>query len=82
MSGIEVIPQRQLRNDISGVLRRVAGGSTYIITVSGKQVATLTPVDQPRYQRRRPVGELRRVKRVHLAQTTSAILDELREERI
>lgn len=39
------IPQRELRNDVSGVLRRVKGGESLRITVSGNDVADLVPVD-------------------------------------
>ncbi|MCL2803401.1 MAG: type II toxin-antitoxin system prevent-host-death family antitoxin [Micrococcales bacterium] len=82
MSTTEVIPQRQLRNDVSGVLQRVALGRTYIITVRGKEVATLAPVNQPRYKRLRPAGDLRGIKRRSSTQLTSETLDALREERV
>ena len=38
------IPQRELRNDISAVLRRVAAGEEFVVTVSGRPVAELRPV--------------------------------------
>ena len=38
------IPQRELRNDVSSVLRRVAAGEEFIVTVSGQPVAELRPV--------------------------------------
>ncbi|MCL2463905.1 MAG: type II toxin-antitoxin system prevent-host-death family antitoxin [Micrococcales bacterium] len=82
MSAAEVIPQRQLRNDISGVLRRVASGHAYVITVNGQPVATLAPVDEPRYVRLRPVGELRTIERVTSAVPTGATLEELRGDRV
>ncbi len=42
------IPQRELRNQISEVLRRVEQGEKFIVTVSGRPVAELRPLDQPR----------------------------------
>lgn len=38
------IPQRDLRNDVSSVLRRVEAGEEFIVTVSGRPVAELRPV--------------------------------------
>ena len=38
------IPQRELRNDVSAVLRRVEAGEEFIVTVSGRPVAELRPV--------------------------------------
>jgi prevent-host-death family protein len=40
---------RDLRNDPSGVLRRVEGGERFTVTVSGRPVAQLIPL--PRRQR-------------------------------
>jgi prevent-host-death family protein len=37
------IPQRELRNDISAVLRRVEAGEEFVVTVSGRAVAELRP---------------------------------------
>lgn len=42
------IPQRELRNDIASVLRRVAGGEHLRITVRGRPVADLVPVSETR----------------------------------
>ncbi len=39
-----VIPQRELRNDISRVLARVRAGEEFTVTVNGEQVAELVPV--------------------------------------
>ncbi|MGW6426790.1 type II toxin-antitoxin system Phd/YefM family antitoxin [Nocardia sp. NPDC055053] len=44
------IPQRELRNEASRVLREVRGGQSYTITVDGTPVADLIP---HRHQRRR-----------------------------
>lgn len=44
----EVIPQRDLRNDVSAVLRRVAAGESFTVTVRGEPVAEIVPVRRPR----------------------------------
>lgn len=38
------IPARDLRNDVSGVLRRVEAGEHLRVTVSGRPVAELVPL--------------------------------------
>ena len=38
------LPARDLRNDVSAVLRRVAGGERLRVTLRGKPVAELGPV--------------------------------------
>jgi prevent-host-death family protein len=43
------IPLRELRNDTSGVLRRVEDGERFTVTVSGRPVAQLVPL--PRRKR-------------------------------
>lgn len=44
------IPARELRNDVSAVLRRVEAGERLTITVSGREVAELVPLDpRPRF---------------------------------
>jgi prevent-host-death family protein len=42
------IPARDLRNDVSGVLRRVEAGERLRVTVSGRPVAELVPLAQLR----------------------------------
>lgn len=42
------IPQRELRNNISEVLRRAEAGERFTITVSGRPVARLGPVADDR----------------------------------
>jgi prevent-host-death family protein len=42
------IPQRELRNDIANVLRRVAAGERLRVTVRGRPVADLVPVSVAR----------------------------------
>ena len=41
------IPSRDLRNDVSAVLRRVEAGERLTVTVSGRAVARLVPVERP-----------------------------------
>ena len=42
------IPQRELRNRVSDVLRRAEQGEHFLITVDGRPVAALGPPPQPR----------------------------------
>jgi len=42
------IPQRQLRNDISAILREVEGGAILRVTVGGRPVADLVPISTRR----------------------------------
>jgi len=42
------IPQRELRNDVSEVLRRAERGERLTITVDGRAVAELGPLTDPR----------------------------------
>lgn len=42
------IPQRELRNDIANVLKRVARGQRLRVTVRGRPVADLVPVSEAR----------------------------------
>lgn len=42
------IPQRELRNDISRILREIAGGKSLRVTVRGRPVADLVPVSAGR----------------------------------
>ena len=39
-----VIAQKELRNDVGAVLRRVEAGQTMTVTVAGRPVAELRPV--------------------------------------
>lgn len=45
---IREIPQRELRNNVSAVLREVEAGETLRITVRGRPVADLVPVSKKR----------------------------------
>lgn len=42
------IPQRELRNNVSDVLRRAERGEQFTITVDGRPVAALGPITGPR----------------------------------
>lgn len=44
----ETIPQRELRNDVGAVLRRVAEGESFTVTVRGEPVAEIVPLRRPR----------------------------------
>lgn len=40
---VDVIPQKELRNQVGEVLRRVESGETLLVTVAGRPVAELSP---------------------------------------
>jgi prevent-host-death family protein len=40
------IPQRELRNNVGGILREAEGGTEFTITVRGRAVARLGPLDE------------------------------------
>ncbi len=42
------IPQRELRNNIAGVLRDAQAGATFTVTVRGRAVALLGPLERAR----------------------------------
>jgi len=46
--GMNTIAQRELRNDVGRVLRRVEGGERLRITVDGRPVADLIPISTGR----------------------------------
>lgn len=55
------IPQRELRNKISQVLREVEAGARLRVTVGGRPVAELTPiVEQARLVTRRDIQRILR----------------------
>lgn len=55
------IAQRELRNDVAAILRRVAQGESFTVTVRGEPVAELTPIRTPRrFVPRRRVEEILR----------------------
>jgi len=46
---VREIPQRELRNHIGRVLREVESGARYRVTVSGRPVAEIGPIDSSRW---------------------------------
>lgn len=46
---MEVIPQKELRNHIGEVLRRVEAGESLTVTVAGRPVAELHPARRRRW---------------------------------
>ncbi|MGV1007847.1 MAG: type II toxin-antitoxin system Phd/YefM family antitoxin [Dermatophilaceae bacterium] len=54
-----VIQQSHLRNDNAAIMRRVAGGESFVVTVNGRPVADVVPHQQHTGRHRFvPVGEL------------------------
>jgi prevent-host-death family protein len=69
------IPLRELRNHTSEVLRRVEDGESMTVTVSGRPVAQLIPL-----QRRRRFINWSQFEALHATSAADrALLDELRE---
>lgn len=46
MEPIREIPQRELRNNVAGILREVGAGGRVRVTVRGKPVADIVPISQ------------------------------------
>jgi prevent-host-death family protein len=46
---VESIPQKQLRNEVGEVLRRVEAGEVLTVTVAGRPVAELHPAARRRW---------------------------------
>lgn len=46
---METIPQKQLRNHVGEVLRRVEAGERFTVTVAGRPVAELLPANRRRW---------------------------------
>lgn len=46
------IPQRELRNDVAAILRAVEAGTEFTVTVRGRPVAKVVPIDAPPERRR------------------------------
>ena len=68
------VASRDLRNDTAGVLKRVQGGEDVVITVNGKPVARLVPV-QP--ARRRWISRTELVRRLATAQADPGLRADL-----
>ncbi len=66
---------RELRNDVSDILRRAEAGERFVVTVRGRAVAELGPLTgRPRFL---PMERLERV--LATARADTALRDELRE---
>jgi len=71
----EIIPQRDLRNEVSAILRRVAQGESFTVTVRGEPVAQIVPIRRPRrFVPRQEVAQL-----LSRARPDPGLLTELRE---
>jgi prevent-host-death family protein len=46
---VNTIPQKELRNQVGEVLRRVEAGETLLVTVAGRPVAELSPASRRRW---------------------------------
>jgi len=68
------VASRDLRNDTAGVLKRVQDGEDVVITVNGRPVARLVPV-QPARRRWLPKAEL--VRRLAEAQADPGLRADL-----
>lgn len=69
------IAQRDLRNDVASILRRVAQGESFTVTVRGQPVAELVPIHVPRrFVARRRVAEI-----VRASPADPGLLEELRD---
>ncbi|MGH3572910.1 MAG: type II toxin-antitoxin system Phd/YefM family antitoxin, partial [Pseudonocardiaceae bacterium] len=51
----ETIKQSELRNNNAEIMRRVAGGESFTVTVHGQPVADLVPHQRPAHRTRRLV---------------------------
>lgn len=68
------VASRDLRNDTAGVLGRVQAGEDVVITVNGRAVARLVPL-QPASRRWLPRAEL--VRRLRVAQADAGLRHDL-----
>ncbi len=68
------VAARELRNDTAGVLRRVEDGEDVVVTVRGRPVAQLVPVQRAR-RRWLPRAEL--VRRLRTSRADPALRDDL-----
>lgn len=68
------IPQRELRNNISAVLKAAEEGAEYTVTVQGRPVATVGP------HRALQWVDIDRVRDLLRTPTDPALLDDVREQ--
>ncbi len=83
------LSQRELRNDSGRVLRLISEGQSFILTNSGVPVARISPIDTPTPTLRvvRPAKRTGgwsdlKIQRKAPQRPMSAVLDELREDRV
>lgn len=62
--GMAEVASRELRNDTAGVLRRVESGERVVVTVNGRAVAELVPVQRTRRSWVRRADLIDRLRRV------------------
>ncbi len=48
----KTIPQRELRNDVGAILREAEAGTEFTVTVRGRAVAKVVPIEAPPERRR------------------------------
>lgn len=80
-----VIPQRELRNNVSDVLRRVKEGESFTVTTNDEPIARLIPAVKKYPTVSRPAKKRNRWQDFPSVQRTTpseVILDELREDRV
>ncbi len=68
------VPSRDLRNHTAEVLRRVAAGEDVVVTVNGRQVARVVPVQA---RRRRWIARAELVRRLGIAQADPGLRHDL-----
>ena len=77
-AGMDEVASRDLRNQTSALLDRVAGGESLCITVHGRPVAELRPIDErPQWMSRE-----RFIRDVLSNQADPGLLDDLNDVRI
>lgn len=70
------VPSRDLRNDTAGVLRKVQSGDDVVITVKGRPVAALVPIQR---SRRGWLDRVELVRRLRVCQADPGLRDDLAE---
>jgi prevent-host-death family protein len=68
------VPTRELRNDTAGVLRRMQAGEDIVITVNGRPVGRLVPMEEPKG---RPIRREEFVRRMQYAQADPGLREDL-----
>ncbi|MBK8078292.1 MAG: type II toxin-antitoxin system Phd/YefM family antitoxin [Kineosporiaceae bacterium] len=68
------VPSRDLRNHTAEVLRRVAAGEDVVVTVNGRQVARVVPVQA---RRRRWITRAELVRRLEIVQADPGLRHDL-----